>query len=138
MSAVVNDGFLGNNPSPARLDKYLVAGKTGTAEVNRPYQKVDSAGKLMYQERIDQYGQKVLDANGSPVIDPVMVPCNYQCNRERGIYDHSFVGFGPIEDPEYIIMVKLSEPNPGEVRNFSSNTVGKPFKEMMTFALDNR
>jgi hypothetical protein len=32
-------------------------------------------------------------------------------------------------------MIKLSEPKPGEVKNFSSVTLSKPFSEMMGYTL---
>jgi cell division protein FtsI/penicillin-binding protein 2 len=67
---------------------------------------------------------------------PILRPCDYSCNRKRGIYDHTFVGFGPVSDPKYMIIVKLSEPNPGRIKNFSSATVGNPFAQMMSFTLN--
>ncbi len=120
MRAVVEDGFVGSEQSPAKVDGYYMAGKTGTAEVNRPYIVRDATGKIVFDES-DQ---------------PILRPCDYSCNRKRGIYDHTFVGFGPVSNPEYLIIVKLSEPNPGRVKNFSSATVGSPFAQMMSFTLN--
>jgi cell division protein FtsI/penicillin-binding protein 2 len=120
MQSVVQDGYLGREPSSARVPGYLIAGKTGTAEVNRPYLQKDAAGNAVLNEK----------------GNPVMVPCSYICNREKGLYDHTFIGYGPAKDPQYIILVKLSEPNPGVVDNFSSSTVGRPFSQMMEFTLN--
>lgn len=120
MQAVVEEGYLGEKKSLAAVPGYQIAGKSGTAEINRPYIKTDSQGKPVLDEK----------------NQPVMVPCDYSCNRKRGHYDHTFVGFGPIKDPKYIVLVKLGEPNPGQVRNFSSDTVGKPFSLMMEYSLN--
>jgi len=120
MRAVVEEGFLGRENSPSKVAGYYIAGKTGTAEVNRPYAKKDANGKL------------ILDAEGQPI----MIPCNYSCNtNERGIYDHTFVGMAPYNDPQYIILIKLSEPFPGLFKNFSGSTIGKPFSEIMGYTL---
>lgn len=120
MQAMVEEGYLGITKSLASVPGYQIAGKTGTAEINRPYVKTDGQGK------------PVLDEKGQPV----MVPCDYSCNRKRGYYDHTFIGFGPVKDPAYMVLVKLAEPNPGQVRNFSSDTVGKPFSQMMQYTLN--
>jgi cell division protein FtsI (penicillin-binding protein 3)/stage V sporulation protein D (sporulation-specific penicillin-binding protein) len=120
MQAMVEEGYLGLQKSLGAVPGYQVAGKSGTAEINRPYMKLDSQGKVVLDDK----------------NQPVMVPCDYSCNRKRGHYDHTFVGFGPVKDPKYIVLVKLGEPNPGQVRNFSSDTVGKPFSQMMEFTLN--
>jgi len=120
MQAMIDEGFLGLTKSIAAVPGYQIAGKTGTAEINRPYIKTDGQGK------------PILDQNN----EPVMVSCDYTCNRKRGHYDHTFIGFGPVKDPVYMVLVKLAEPNPGQVRNFSSDTVGKPFSQMMQYTLN--
>lgn len=119
MQAVIEEGYLGKEPSKAAVPGYQIAAKTGTSEVNRPYLKTDASGN------------PVLDENSNPV----MVPCDYTCNRLRGRYDQTFIGFGPVRDPAYIVMIKLSEPNPGQVRNFSATTLSQPFSQMMEFSL---
>ena len=63
-------------------------------------------------------------------------PCNYDCNTAKGLYDHTFVGYGPEKDPQILVLSTLSEPKPGEVENFSSDTVGPSFAEMMEFSLE--
>lgn len=120
MQAMVEEGYLGLQKSLAAVPGYQIAGKSGTAEINRPYPKTDDLGRV------------VLDSKNQVV----MVPCDYSCNRKRGHYDHTFVGFGPVKDPKYMVLVKLAEPNPGQVKNFSSDTVGKPFSQMMEFTLN--
>jgi cell division protein FtsI/penicillin-binding protein 2 len=120
MKAVVDEGYLGVEKTKFRVPGYSIAGKTGTSEVIR------------------SYTQK--DANGNPVLnqdgEPKQVFCDYVCNRQRGIYDHTFIGFGPISDPEYIVMIKISEPNRGKISNFSGNTVGPAFSQMMGYTLN--
>ncbi len=99
----IDQGYLGIASSKGRVPGYTVAGKTGTAQVSRPY-------------------------NG--------IPCGYNCNTMRGIYDHTFIGYGPARNPEVIILIKLSEPNPGVIRNYAVNTLGPGFSKMMGWTLD--
>jgi len=107
MQSVVDEGFLGRDPSTSKVPGYQIAGKTGTSQVGRnSYAKSCVAGEFIYD-----------------------------CNTRLGIYDHTFIGFGPVKNPEYIVLVKLSEPNPGVVKNYSGTTVGVPFAEMMGYAL---
>ena len=119
MQAVIDEGYKSAGRSAAAVDGYSVAAKTGTSEVNRPYMQLDGSGK------------PVLNENGNPV----MIPCSYECNRARGRFDQTFIGFAPAKDPKYLVMIKLSEPKPGEVKNFSSVTLSKPFSEMMGYTL---
>ncbi len=63
-------------------------------------------------------------------------PCGYDCNTIRGIYDHTYIGYGPVKNPEVIILIKLSEPEPGVVRNFAENTIGPGFSKLMGWTLD--
>ena len=109
MKSVPEDGYLGFTPSSARLDNYVSAGKTGTSEVSRP----------------------LPDGKKCPADMSLQ-----GCNTALGIYDHTYVGMAPYRDPQYIVLVKLSEPKRGDVNNFSSSTVGKPFKEIMTYTLE--
>jgi cell division protein FtsI/penicillin-binding protein 2 len=108
MQSVVDEGFLGTDPSTSKVQGYNIAGKTGTSQVGRgTYGKSCNAGEFIYD-----------------------------CNTRLGIYDHTFIGFGPVKNPEYIVLVKLAEPNPGVVKNYSGTTVGVPFGEMMSYALN--
>jgi cell division protein FtsI/penicillin-binding protein 2 len=81
-------------PSRAKMDKYTGAAKTGTAQIARPLTKLDKDGNL------------------------VKVPCNYTCNSNLGLFDHTFVGFAPASNPKIIVLVKISQPKPGD-RNFN-------------------
>jgi penicillin-binding protein 2B len=63
-------------------------------------------------------------------------PCGYDCNTSKGLYDHTYIGFGPVSNPRILTLVTLSEPKPGQVENFSSDTVGPAFTEMMKFSLE--
>jgi penicillin-binding protein 2B len=40
-------------------------------------------------------------------------PCSYSCNQEKGIYDHTYIGYGPSSNPKYMVLIKMAEPNPG-------------------------
>ena len=99
----IDQGYLGLRSSKGRVPGYTVAGKTGTAQVSRPY-------------------------NGAP--------CDYTCNTARGIYDHTFIGYAPARDPEIMILIKLSEPNPGVIRNYAENTLGPSFSHLMGWSLE--
>jgi len=99
----IDQGYLGLRSSKGRVPGYTVAGKTGTAQVSRPY-------------------------NGTP--------CDYTCNTAKGIYDHTFIGYAPARDPEIMILIKLSEPNPGVIRNYAENTLGPSFSHLMGWSLE--
>lgn len=120
MEAVVDEGYLGVEKTKFRVPGYSIAGKTGTSEVIRSYPERNSNGEV------------ILNADG----EPKQVFCDYVCNRQRGIYDHTFIGYGPSTDPQYIVMIKISEPNRGKVSNFSGATVGPAFAQMMGHTLN--
>jgi cell division protein FtsI/penicillin-binding protein 2 len=49
-----------------------------------------------------------------------------------GDTNHTFVGFGPVEDPQYVILTKLEKPTSYE---FSSGTAAPLFGEIAKFVL---
>jgi cell division protein FtsI/penicillin-binding protein 2 len=120
MTQSVEEGYKAKVPTKAKLDHYLVGGKSGTAQVNRAYQKTDASGN------------PVFDENGNPV----MIPCDYLCNTKRGIYDHTYVGLGPSRDPKYLIILKLSQPNPGEVQNYADASLAQHYHDLMKYTLE--
>jgi cell division protein FtsI/penicillin-binding protein 2 len=120
MKAVVEDGFLGKKELPAKLDNYVAAGKTGTAQISRRIELRDEKGN----PKINEEGE----------VKTMF--CNNKCSSERGLYDHTFVGFAPYRDPQFLVIVKLAQPNPGLTKNFSSSTVTHPFKRIMEYTLD--
>lgn len=63
-------------------------------------------------------------------------PCDYTCNTEKGLFDHTLIGYGPTTNAEVMIVIKISEPRPGVVTNFADTTLMPGFKEMMSFSLD--
>jgi cell division protein FtsI/penicillin-binding protein 2 len=103
----IDQGYLGKKPSKGQVPGYSIAGKTGTAEVGRP--------------SVVKCGDNV---------------STYACNRQQGIYDHTFIGYGPEKDPKYMVLLKLSEPDPGNVQNFAENTLGPSFSELMKYTLE--
>jgi cell division protein FtsI/penicillin-binding protein 2 len=104
----IDQGYLGKQPSKGQVEGYYIAGKTGTAEVGR-----------------------------KPDIECGGDVSRYECNRNRGIYDHTYIGYGPERDPKYIVLVKLSEPNPNSSpSNFAENTIGKSFSELMKYTME--
>jgi cell division protein FtsI/penicillin-binding protein 2 len=108
MVAAADEGFMGNGPTKAAVNGYRIAVKSGTAQVSRP----------------------ILDANGEEVAR-----CDQTCNTNRGIYDHTFIGFNT-GDNRYIVAIKLAEPKPGSVNNFSSTTLPTFFSEMMRYTME--
>lgn len=45
---------------------------------------------------------------------------------------HSFVGFAPVDDPKFVILIKLEKPKV----EYASSTVAPTFKKIATFLLD--
>ncbi|MCK4968709.1 MAG: penicillin-binding protein 2 [Candidatus Aenigmarchaeota archaeon] len=88
MVSVVKNGFC----KSAGVAGYLVAGKSGTAQVP---------------------------------------------SKEGGGYSedtiHSFIGFAPANQPRFVVLVKLDQPQKGD---FSANTVGPFFSKLTSFILD--
>ena len=107
MLAANEEGFLGSGPTKAMVPGYRVAIKSGTAQVSRP----------------------ITLANGETK------PCSQDCNTQRGIYDHTMIGFNTGAS-RYIVMIKLAEPKPGQVDNFSSTTLAPFFSEMCRYTLE--
>ncbi|GAB4148288.1 MAG: penicillin-binding protein [Patescibacteria group bacterium] len=94
MQNVIEKGFgSGTKPSAGKMEHYTAGAKTGTAQVARPIIKVDENG------------------------NKVMIPCSYACNSQLGLFDHTFIGFAPVADPQVIVLVKLSQPKPGDTNN---------------------
>jgi cell division protein FtsI/penicillin-binding protein 2 len=107
MIAAAEEGYLGGGPTKAMVDGYRVAIKSGTAQVSRP----------------------VVETNGKTS------PCNAECNTKRGLTDHTMIGYNTGKS-RYIVMLKLAEPNPGVIENFSSTTLPTFFSDMMKYTLE--
>jgi cell division protein FtsI/penicillin-binding protein 2 len=107
MLAANEEGYLGSGPTKAMVDGYRVAIKSGTAQVSRP----------------------IVEPNGKTV------PCNAECNTKRGLTDHTMIGYNTGKS-RYIVMLKLAEPNPGVIENFSSTTLPTFFSDMMKYTLE--
>lgn len=99
-------------PSKAKMDKYTGAAKTGTAQVARPLIKKDKDGKI------------------------VKIPCPYNCNSSLGLFDHTYIGYAPASNPKLIILVKLSQPKPGDRNNnYAEFSSAVYWKEIMEYSL---
>jgi cell division protein FtsI/penicillin-binding protein 2 len=107
MLAANEEGYLGSGPTKAMVDGYRVAIKSGTAQVSRP----------------------IIESNGKTL------PCNAECNTKRGLTDHTMIGYNTGKS-RYIVMLKLAEPNPGIIENFSSTTLPTFFSDMMKYTLE--
>jgi cell division protein FtsI/penicillin-binding protein 2 len=51
-------------------------------------------------------------------------------------YVHSFVGFGPVDDPEFLILTKIDEPNISKVGQFAETTAVPVFQRVANFLLN--
>lgn len=107
MVAAAEEGFMWNGPTKAAVNGYRIAVKSGTAQVSRPIQNSDGTKSR----------------------------CDQTCNTNRGVYDHTFIGFNT-GDTRYIVAIKLAEPKPGSVSNFSSTTLPTFFSEMMRYTME--
>jgi cell division protein FtsI/penicillin-binding protein 2 len=102
-------GYHGLSQYGIQIDGYYVAAKTGTSQIGN---KAKYTGDCPGQNWID-------------------------CNTAIGLYEHTYVGYGPSTNPEYIIVIKLSEPQPGSgTKNFAVLTLTDSFKEMMEYTLN--
>lgn len=72
--------------------------------------------------------EKITDING--------IRCDYSCNREKGLYEQTIVGFNANSENPILIMIKLDEPNPGESNSFAGQAVGASFGEMMKYTME--
>lgn len=107
MIAAAEEGYLGSGNTKAMVDGYRIAVKSGTAQISRP----------------------IVEANGKAL------PCNAECNTKRGLTDHTMIGYNTGKS-RYIVMLKLAEPNPGVIENFSSTTLPTFFSDMMKYTLE--
>ncbi|NJS41625.1 penicillin-binding protein 2 [Candidatus Gracilibacteria bacterium] len=60
----------------------------------------------------------------------------YECNTNNGIYDHTFIGYGPEKNPQYLVVLKLAEPSPGVIKNFAENSLGPSWSKLMQYTLE--
>lgn len=51
-------------------------------------------------------------------------------------YVHSFVGFGPVDDPEFLVLTKIDEPNIAKVGQFAETTAVPVFQRIANFLLN--
>jgi cell division protein FtsI/penicillin-binding protein 2 len=120
MAAVSSEGYRGTG-SKLLLDGYGNGTKTGTAQIARSLPIKGPDGKPL----LDEQGKEKRSW------------CDYNCNSEKGLYEHTLVGFAPVNKPRFIIVMKISEPRPYESANTSANQVlSKPWKELMQYTLD--
>ena len=99
-------------PSRAKMDLYTGAAKTGTAQVARPLIRKDKDGK--------EYATR----------------CPYTCNSNLGLFDHTFIGFAPASNPKIIVLVKLSQPKPGDRNlNYAEFSSAQYWKEITEYSL---
>lgn len=61
----------------------------------------------------------------------------YEDTRQQGSTITSFAGYGPAEDPRFVMLVKFDRPRYGSADNtWGSNTAAPVFKEIAEFLLD--
>jgi cell division protein FtsI/penicillin-binding protein 2 len=109
MINTTTQGYHGAVSTALNLDGYTLAGKTGTSQIGN----------------IAKYTG---ECPGSQW---------YACNTVKGLYEHTYVGYGPGTDPQYIILIKLSEPRPGDgAKNFAVTTLKDPIKDMAQYTFE--
>ena len=95
------------------VDGYPIAAKTGTAQISRVTPGYCDG------------------TNGESL---------YDCNTRKGIYEHNYIGFGPVGDaykgqPKFLVLLKLSEARIGEPMNLSIDTLGPYFSDIFQYTL---
>ena len=108
MVATADEGFKNAGPTKASVNGYKIALKSGTAQVSRPI--ITPEGKT--------------------------IACSQDCNTQRGIYDHTLIGYNAGTSSRYIVLIKLAQPRPGEISNFATTTLSPFFGEMMKYTLE--
>jgi cell division protein FtsI/penicillin-binding protein 2 len=94
---------------------YPIAAKTGTAQIS-------------YNDAKEN-------------IDCTPFDSLYTCNTDYGLYEHTFIGFGPVGaqytgQPKFLILLKLSKARRGEPKNLSVATLGNYFTDMWVKTLE--
>ena len=120
MVATSAEGYRGTGKKML-LNGYGNGTKTGTAEIAR------------FDNQLDQNGKPILDKDGKEK----KVWCGYDCNSQKGLYEHTLVGFAPANNPRFIVVTKVSEARPYESTLTSANQVLRdPWLEMMQYTLE--
>jgi cell division protein FtsI/penicillin-binding protein 2 len=139
---VTNNGKLTINPESAKLVKgYMAAtsyegyrGQGGKLEINGygNGSKTGTAQIARFNPILDSNGKVVLDESGKEKKEW----CGYDCNSEKGLYEHTLIGFAPVNNPRFLVLIKVSEPRPFESTLTSANQVlKKPWQELMQYTL---
>jgi cell division protein FtsI/penicillin-binding protein 2 len=109
MINTTTQGYHDDLSTALTLDGYTLAGKTGTSQIG-------NVAKYTGECPGSQW---------------------YACNTVKGLYEHTYVGYGPGTDPQYIILVKLSEPRPGNgAENYAVKTLKDPIKDMAQYTFE--
>jgi cell division protein FtsI/penicillin-binding protein 2 len=112
MIATSNEGYRGIGEK-LELSGYGNGTKTGTAQIAR--------------------FDIIKDANGKEIKSW----CGYDCNSEKGLYEHTLIGFAPANNPRFLVLIKVSEAKPYESTLTSANQVlKKPWIELMQYTLE--
>jgi cell division protein FtsI/penicillin-binding protein 2 len=109
MINTTTQGYHGLASTALLLDGYTLAGKTGTSQIGNEAKYTGECPGSQW----------------------------YACNTAKGLYEHTYVGYGPGTNPEYIVLVKLSEPLPGDgSKNFAVNTLKNSIKDMSQYTFE--
>lgn len=120
MAATSSEGYRGTGPK-MELNGFGNGTKTGTAQIARSENLLDENGKA----KTDESGKEL------------KVWCGYDCNSEKGLYEHTMIGFAPVSKPRILVLTKVSEARPYESTLTSANQVlRKPWLEMTQYALE--
>lgn len=158
-TAIANDGFLVEPylvESIKQVDGTIDDGTGKDSAINRP--KPYPVLTQQASRLVTEYMKSVIDegflnqTGGRNKIDGYSISaktgtaqvtrpfegknCDYNCNTEKGLFDHSIIGFGPSSNPEIMVMIKLSQPRPGLITNFADATSMPTFREMIKYSLE--
>jgi cell division protein FtsI/penicillin-binding protein 2 len=120
MASTSSEGYRGTG-AKMELNGYGNGTKTGTAQIARS------------DTILDELGKPKLDQNGKEL----KVWCGYDCNSEKGLYEHTLIGFAPVSKPRILVLTKVSEARPYESTLTSANQIlRKPWLEITQYALE--
>jgi cell division protein FtsI/penicillin-binding protein 2 len=137
VSAIANNGKL---MQPYIVEKFIHF--DGTEDKTEPkiirqvisFQTANRLSAMMVSVVKNGYGKRaeISGYNIAGKTGTAQVPCE----DKRGYSDktiHSFIGFGPVPDPRFIILIKLD--NPQGIR-FAADSISPAFRELTKFLLN--
>ncbi len=137
VSAIANNGklmqpyivekFIHFDGTEDKVEPKIIRQVISFQTANRLSAMMVSVVKNGYGKRAEISGYNIAGKTGT-----AQVPCE----DKRGYSDktiHSFIGFGPVPDPRFVILIKLD--NPQGIR-FAADSISPAFRELTKFLLN--